>query len=339
MSINTLEKLFAFLNSVPHSRVRTNWHGGEPLLAGKKFFNHVLKLESQYPQKKWINAVQTNATLVDDKWAQLFHDNHFQIGVSIDGSEHTHNINRIDIAGCGTYEKAMRGVETLRRHNIYPSVICTVTKKTVEYAKEMLLGLVNAGFKGIAFNAFYNTASNCDSDTCEGLTNQEWLMFLIEIFETWLSLNDPTFHVREIDGTLAWIKSKSANSCVFKGACYQWFVIDYTGDIYPCERLGRTTHFGNIDSLNTIQNLLDNPIFLNWKESIEQLPKKCQGCELQRLCYNGCVSHRKTDVEGVPTYIYCESRLDFYNYIKNRLANKKEGSHVTQRSFFIRDLQ
>lgn len=330
MSENILERLFVFLNSLPQSKIRLNWHGGEPLLAGKKFFNLILELKNLYPQKNWINGIQTNATLINDEWAKLFVDGKFHIGVSVDGSERTHNSNRINVSGCGTYKETIRGVKILRRHNIYPSVICVVTKKTVRGAKEMLMGLLDAGFKNIAFNVFYNTASSRNSDIY-GLTDQEWLVFLVEIFETWLSLNDPAIHIREIDGILAWFKLKSANSCLYKGACHQWLVVDYTGYIYPCERLGRTICFGSIDSLRTFQELLDNPIFLNWKESIKQLPKKCQVCNLQTLCHNGCVSHRKVDTEEVPLYSYCESRIGFYNYIKNRLNGKEVNRHAAQK--------
>lgn len=327
MSISTLERLFVFLNSLSQLQIRANWHGGEPLLAGKKFFSHILGLESQYRKKRWANSVQTNAMLVDDEWARLFHNNNFGVGVSVDGSEQTHNSDRINIAGRGTYNETMRGVEILRRHDIYPGVICTVTKKTFRYGKEMLLSLVDAGFKVVAFNAFYNTASICSSDIY-GLTDQEWLTFLIEIFETWLALNDPTVHIRELDSMLAWLKLKSANSCVYKGTCHHWFVVDYTGDIYPCERFGKTSHFGSIDSLGTFQNLLDSPIFLKWKESIGRLPRKCQCCNLQTLCHNGCVSHRKADADGVLIYAYCESRLGFYNHIKKRLKRKEVKNHV-----------
>ncbi|MCX6701698.1 MAG: SPASM domain-containing protein [Candidatus Zambryskibacteria bacterium] len=322
MSINTLEKLFILLCSLPQAQVRTNWHGGEPLLAGKDFFSHVLRLQNQFQQKVWLNAIQTNAILVDDEWADFFHNNHFSVGVSVDGSERTHNINRINVAGRGTYKKVMCGVETLRRHNVFPGVICTVTKKTVKCAKEMFMSLVNSGFKDISFNVFYNTASNCEEDIY-GLTNQEWLLFLIEIFEAWLALDDPTVRVRELDGALAWTETKSANYCSFKGLCHRWFAVNYTGDIYPCERLGKTILFGNVESLETFQNLEDNPVLLSWKESIGRLPEKCIACDLQSLCYNGCVAHRKLEGGKFSLYTYCESRRAFFDYITQRLGGKE----------------
>ena len=93
----TLEKLFVFLNSLPQDRVRINWNGGEPLLAGKDFFSRIIRLEKKYPGKVWLNMIQTNAMLVDNEWAELFYVNDFRVGVSIDGSKETHDKNRINI--------------------------------------------------------------------------------------------------------------------------------------------------------------------------------------------------------------------------------------------------
>lgn len=172
MSLEKLEQLFVFLDSQAQEKIRVNWHGGEPLLAGRNFFNKIVELEKFYARKIWSNAVQTNVTLVTHEWAEFFARNNFHIGVSIDGSEKTHDNDRISASGKGTYQKAMHGVSVLRSHGIYPGTICTVTKKTVGFAKEMFSGLVNAGFKNIAFNAFYNTAAENTGDIY-GLTDKE----------------------------------------------------------------------------------------------------------------------------------------------------------------------
>ena len=318
MSIETLEKLLAFLNTSPQRKIHVNWHGGEPLLAGKDFFDHIVRLEKLYPDKTWINAVQTNATIIDDDWAKFFFENGFQIGVSIDGSERVHNTDRIDIAGRGTYESAMRGVNILRRHGIQPGVICTVTKKTVKYAEEIFSELVSAGFKGIAFNAFYNTASKSGGDEY-GLTDSDWSGFLKEIFESWLKEDNGTIRVRELDGILAWTAGKKTNGCSFNGTCSQWFAVDFTGDIYPCERFGHEVYFGSVNSLRTYEDLVTSQTFLDWKNSIKVLPNKCKTCKFLPLCFNGCSSHRQADNEGVNLYTYCESRLELYTYVQLNL--------------------
>lgn len=321
MSLKTLEKLFVFLNSLPQKRVRVNWHGGEPLLIGKEFFKRIVEIEKQYPNKQWVNAVQTNATLVDHEWARFFSANQFRIGVSVDGNEEIHNHNRVNTAGQGTYQEVIRGVNILRKHNIYPGTICTITKEMVQNAREILLGLVDAGFKGIAFNAFYNTASENTEDEY-GLSDKEWLMFLIEIFETWLTLNDPEIRIREIDSILAWTRMKSSNSCVYKGNCHQWFAVDDIGSFYPCERFGKEVRFGDLISLDTFQKLITSATFLKWKSVLDVLPEKCRICHLKPLCNNGCGRHRHEDAGEPPLYTYCESRKSLYHYIQERLKQK-----------------
>lgn len=323
MSIEKLEKFFKFLSSSPHQKIYLNWHGGEPLLAGKDFFKDILIFEKIYPEKIWVNSIQTNATLIDNEWAKFFADNNFHIGISIDGSERTHNINRLNIVGHGTYKNVLNNVKILRGHGIYPSTICTITKKTAIYAEEILLELVKNDFKGIAFNVFYNTVSEDEGDE-DSLSDKEWLSFLIKIFETWLSLNDSSIRIREIDSILAWTKLKLANCCVYKGTCHQWFVVDFNGDIYPCERFGRVTSFGSIDSMKTTEDLIKNTDFLEHKRITESLPQQCVVCNFKSLCHNGCSKHRKIQTDDLPLYIYCKSRIEFYNYIQNTLKNRKE---------------
>lgn len=322
MSLDTLERLFVFLNSLPQDKICINWNGGEPLLAGKDFFSHIIRLEKQYTNKEWLNMVQTNATLIDDDWAKFFSVNDFRVGVSIDGSKETHNKNRVNVVNHGTYEKAICGVNILRTHNIYPSTICTITKETVMYDREILRSLVINGFKSISFNAFYNTASEYDRDVY-GLTDKKWLDFLIEVFDEWLILNDPTIRIREIDSILAWVKLKSVNSCEYRGTCYQWFSIDQIGEIYPCERYGKTTRFGNINSHKTLSDIMMSSIFTEWRKNIETLPQKCQSCSLKSLCNNGCSRHRESNDDNMSLYTYCESRLGLYYYIQQKLNGKE----------------
>lgn len=321
MSTAVLEKLFVFVNSSSHKKVRINWHGGEPLLAGKDFFHHIVRLEREYPDKVWVNAVQTNATLIDSVWAKFFSDNGFYLGVSVDGTERVHDIDRVNTVGRGTYKRAMRGVNILRDYGIYPGVICTITRKTVKYAEEIFLGLVQAGFKNIAFNAFYNTASESDGDEY-GLTDKDWSGFLGEVFRSWLEVNNETIRVRELDAILAWTQGKSTNECSFRGSCDKWFAVDHFGDIYPCERFGKKFHFGNIDSFGDYKSLITSQSFLFWRDSIKLLPDKCHTCTFLSLCNNGCSSHRRVDSQGVPLYTFCESRLEFYNFVQNHI--KKE---------------
>ena len=61
----------AFIEACPDPVVHFVWHGGEPTLAGIDFYRRVVELQGEYLPKgrKCINSLQTNGTLIDEKWA------------------------------------------------------------------------------------------------------------------------------------------------------------------------------------------------------------------------------------------------------------------------------
>jgi len=317
MNTEVLDSLFRIVATLQQKIIRICWHGGEPLLAGLDFFEKIVAHERKLVNKQFINSVQTNATLITNNWANFFVKNRFRIGVSIDGSEVMHNLNRKNISGKESYTNAMRGVKILRSFGIKPGSICTITRNTISLATEGFLSLVKNGFTGISFNTFYNTAS-CPNKTDESVSDSEWTIFLKRIFDEWLKINSSNLRVREIDQVLAWVNGLVANNCAFKGTCANWFVIDWDGSIYPCERLGRMPLFGNVNDVPDLNQILMSRSFIHWKCRLKILPDVCHKCSFLRLCNNGCVAHRNS--ENIPQFVYCNSRLAFFDYIKNRLG-------------------
>src|SRR5687768_18461176 len=69
------------------------WQGGEPTLAGIQFFRDVVALEAQHahPGTTISNALQTNATLINEEWAEFLAEYQFLVGVSVDGPQEVHD--------------------------------------------------------------------------------------------------------------------------------------------------------------------------------------------------------------------------------------------------------
>ncbi len=79
----------------------------------------MVKIQKKYANGKQIqNAFQTNGVLLDDEWAALFKESNFLIGLSIDGPHHLHEAHRVDKGGQPTFDRVMRGMETLKRNDI-----------------------------------------------------------------------------------------------------------------------------------------------------------------------------------------------------------------------------
>ena len=68
-----LERYIAqYIAAQPGDRVDFAWQGGEPTLLGVDFFRRVVELQAKYADGKSIqNALQTNGTLIDDKWGEF----------------------------------------------------------------------------------------------------------------------------------------------------------------------------------------------------------------------------------------------------------------------------
>ncbi|GAA1662240.1 FxsB family radical SAM/SPASM domain protein [Kribbella alba] len=123
-----IDRIRRWCEQAEQRRVQVTFHGGEPLLAGRARFD------------RWCTAIrnglagtadvrfniQTNATLIDDDWAELFLAHGIEVGVSIDGPAAVHDAQRVDIHGAGSHARVVRGVETLHAHGVWAGALAVI---------------------------------------------------------------------------------------------------------------------------------------------------------------------------------------------------------------------
>ena len=73
------------------------FQGGEPTLAGLDFFRKAVELQRRLNVNRVqvYNSIQTNGLLLDSQWAAFFRENHFLVGLSLDGMKDTHDLYRL----------------------------------------------------------------------------------------------------------------------------------------------------------------------------------------------------------------------------------------------------
>ena len=91
--------------------------GGEPTLRGVGFFKKVIEFQNQYNRNhvRVQNAFQTNGYAITEEWCQFFKENHFLIGLSVDGTEEIHNSMRHTHSGSGTFARVNQTAMLLSR--------------------------------------------------------------------------------------------------------------------------------------------------------------------------------------------------------------------------------
>ena len=317
LEMDVLEKILKEAFEISDNVIIT-WHGGEPTMPGVEYYKKYLKIVDRYkkPNQTIINMIQTNATLIDEEFAQFLSDNNFIVSVSIDGDRDTHNRNRHYANGNGSYDATMRGVTLLRKYGIYPPVIATVSKNTYDDCEKTFKSFIEEGFTDIKFSPVYDSNEDAFSISCD-----EWYEYIRKVFDIWVDLQDENIKVREIDEVLEWFIGGTINTCSSTNSCMNWVSIDEYGNVYPCEYLRSTECYGNVKE-HHLSNVFVSDAYRRFTNKVMYLPEECKECEFYSMCGNGCPATRIKDNMLVydGKYVYCEERKRLYEYMYDILA-------------------
>lgn len=137
---DVLEKFIKEYMAISNGVAKFAWQGGEPLLAGLEFFEKVVELQAKYapPHTMISNSLQTNGTLLNDEIAQFLKKYNFLVGVSLDGPKEINDARRITGSGAGSFDRVMRGIELLRKHEVDFNILTVIHENNVNKAKELM---------------------------------------------------------------------------------------------------------------------------------------------------------------------------------------------------------
>lgn len=134
------------------------WHAGEPLAVPISFYKSAFELikEAQiqynYSHGTIFHSIQTNATLINQAWCDLFKEYHVGVGVSIDGPDFLHDAHRKNRRGKGSHQEAMRGINLLQKNDIPIQVIAVITSDSLDYPDEIFNFFMENGLTDVGFN-------------------------------------------------------------------------------------------------------------------------------------------------------------------------------------------
>jgi uncharacterized protein len=191
--------------------VEVLWHGGEPMACGISHFRQLLApFESLRQRGSAHHYIQTNATLINDAWCELFRNHQFRIGVSIDGPAWMTD-QRIDLRGASAHSQVLRGIECLKNAAIPFSTIAVVNRANICYPRELYKFFCELGCLAAAFNIEEQEGVNTDPDKVE---NDAVLAFWKELLDAWSV--DPRIQLRETNRALSFVRA------VLRGEAGRW---------------------------------------------------------------------------------------------------------------------
>jgi uncharacterized protein len=182
------------------------WHAGEPLTLPPEWYASAIAVaRAAVPASSHImHRVQTNATLIDDRWCALFRTLELEIGVSLDGPAWLHDARRRTRGGQGTHAMVMRGVRLLQRHGIPFHVICVVGTDTLGKADELADFFLDAGVEAIGFNIEEIEGTNLSSSLAQEGAREGFARFLDRFLDR--ADRSRRLRVREAEALAAWLR-------------------------------------------------------------------------------------------------------------------------------------
>lgn len=285
-----MKKAFSFADG---EAVNLSFQGGEPLLAGKEFFIKAFaEIEKLNVKKSPVYiGVQTNGTLIDEEWSNIFASNGVLVGLSLDGDDYVDGL-RIYPDGKGSFSEALRGCEILKRRGADINVLVVVTKRVAENVERIYEFFKKEKVKYLQYIPCLRPFDGDDYGLC--LDGEEYGEFLIKAFNLYAKdyFSGRYVSVRIFDNFVALAHGRRAEQCGMNGHCTHQYVIESDGEIYPCDFYCTDKYsLGNIKSCD-FSELEKNVTAVGFiKESLVK-DRKCLSCNLYALCAGGCKRER-----------------------------------------------
>ncbi len=296
------------------------FHGGEPLLFGKKRFKalceKILTLATKVDCKIKL-SVTTNGTLLDAEWVNLF--KHYEVSptLSIDSTAKSHDERRIDLRGRGSFQKVMRALETLRENGVEPGIL-SVFDPEVDPAKA--ISHITETLKIKSFDILIPDATH-DDEVVAPIAEA-----YIAMFDSWRSRSENEGYdfrlCRNIVSALVGLDS-SSESVGLAPVTTSTLLTD--GSLEPLDILriagdGHTATAYNIFD-HDLDDVRKSPLWEEVYMSSITLPAPCRSCEFMEACGGGLIANRwsKTKRYDNPS-VYCSDLKAIYRHAKNVIA-------------------
>lgn len=342
-----------YIEAQAMNQVLFTWHGGEPLLRSIDFYRKALSLQQKYAGGRRIdNVIQTNGTLLTDEWCEFFAQNHWLVGISIDGPQPDHDHYRLTAAGKPSWKKVMQGIKLLKKHGVEWNAMAVVNAYNANHPLEFYRFFKENGCQFLQFTPIVERltrhedgrtlASLADKDKISlseaSVAPEQWGYFLCAIFDEWGRKDVGKIFVEIFDCTLANWMGISPGICAYSKECGHAGVMEHNGDVYSCDHFVFPEYkLGNIRDHSLIDMLYgeQQQEFSRLKHS--SLPRQCKECDMEFACHGECPKNRfmkdKYGDSGLnylcPGYYhYYQHVAPYMDYMKQELMSQRPPSNI-----------
>lgn len=309
MSIETAKNVIdSALSFAKGTDVYFTFQGGEPLLCNinfyKEFVSYVILKNNQGSNIHY--CLQTNGTLINDDFGELFKKYGFLVGVSLDGDREI-NRYRCYPDGKSSFDDVIKGIEILKKHGVTFNILSVLTKNTANNFRKAYRFFKE---NGLRYLQFIPCLKPFDGGYDESLymTSDDYAEFLNRGFNIYFNgfMRGDYVYIRSFENYIALSKGQNAEQCGMNGCCSTQFVVEGDGSVYPCDFYCTDEwYLGNINE-NSFDELYHSTKAAEFLKNSFILDDRCKTCEYFSICRGGGCKRNRQSAD------YCEAYKSFF---------------------------
>lgn len=277
---------------VPVDTIHFSFQGGEPTCAGIVFFeNFIAYVNKKNVMKKNIQySMQTNGTLLDEKWIQLLKENDFLVGVSIDGFVKNHDWFRKDAQGKGTHKKILYTLRLLKNAGIAYNILTVLTKQLSKKPEELYRFYTEFGYPYVQIIPCLPSLKGNEPSDAFALEPKEFALFYQRFFDLWYTdfMHGKYMSVLLFDNLMQMYCGKPPQQCGMMGRCSMQMVLEANGDAYPCDFFVLDEYrCGNICT-DAIEDMIQGKAAKKFLHEERKMCSLCKTCRFVHMCHGNC---------------------------------------------------
>lgn len=317
MNENTLKNIIRKCVLHADGACHLAFQGGEPTLVGVDFFRKAVEFVNHYNRKniRIQYAFQTNGTNITEEWCRFFKENHFLVGVSLDGTKEIHNSLRRYKNGEFTYDKILDVCKMMDEYQVEYNILTVVHRKIAENVREVYRYYKQQGWNYQQYIACMDPLYEEHGLNPYSLTSDMYGKFLSELFECWYKdyRRGKQPYIRQFENYIGILLGLPPESCEQQGRCGIQYVVEADGSAYPCDFYMLDEYcLGNFNE-HTIDYMDEQRKKIHFQEVSMCFSKECKSCPYIQLCRNGCQRNRVEQADGTYKNYFCDAYRFFFD--------------------------
>jgi len=318
-----LDRTLEYCRMMNQRCVSLVFHGGEPCLVGVSRLSEWCRRARNYlAELNLAISIQTNGTLIDDRWIEAFLEHSMGVGVSIDGPPQIHDRFRVDHAGRGSHAQVTATIRMLNDAGVQNGLLCVVPLGSDAVA-------VHRHLSGLGASSLTYLLPDYTHETI-GEVRQVYgetpcADFLVAVFDEWWFNQTLSFEIRDLKNVARVIMGGESLIETIGNRAPHYFFVETDGAIEGLDalRVCENGIYGTNLNVQTakfvdvrrVGGLHAAAIF----ESLA-VPTPCRGCEEVNTCAGGHLPHRYSRQRSFDNEsVWCADLKKLFAHVRARL--------------------